>query len=61
MNFLRDLQRIVTQRQVTDSQGVITAYNRSGSMVGRYNPQSNRTVDRSGRVVGSGNQLSSLI
>ena len=33
----------------------------SGRLLGRYNPKTNVTIDRSGRLVGRGNLLAALI
>jgi len=60
MNLLKDIHRIVTQRQQTSGSGIVTATDRWGVRVGRYDPSTNRTYDRYGRLVGSGNLLASL-
>ena len=61
MNIIRDIFRTVTQRQSSSNSGVVTARDRFGIVVGRFDPNSNRTTDRHGRVIGHGNLLASLV
>lgn len=60
MALIKDRHGIVIQRQETQSDGTTYAYSRMGSLVGKYDPRTNRTTDRSGRVIGTGNLLASL-
>jgi hypothetical protein len=60
MALIKDRNGIVIQRQETQSDGMIYAYSRTGVLVGKYDPRTNRTTDRCGRVVGTGNLLASL-
>lgn len=56
----RDNQRTLIQRHVTSGSGSTLAYNRYGILLGKFDPKSNRTTNRWGKVVGTGNLLSAL-
>lgn len=56
----RDNRRTLVQRHVTSGSGSTLAYNRQGILLGKFDPKSNRTTNRLGKVVGTGNLLSSL-
>ncbi|MBQ8228938.1 MAG: hypothetical protein IJZ88_07995 [Clostridia bacterium] len=45
----------------TDSKGKQTAYNNRNEKIGCFDPKLNQTKNHSGRVIGHGNLLASLI
>lgn len=57
---IKDHKRVLTQRHVISGSGLTLAYNRRGVLLGKYDPKSNRTTNRLGRLIGTGNLLSAL-
>lgn len=61
MPVLRDETGRLIGRVFQDAGGVLIARDSTGKNVGEYDPSTDTTRDRTGRVVGRGNLLASLV
>ena len=58
---LRDRNGSLIGKVVTKSDGKQEIYDRFGSIHGKYDPKTNKTYDRRGSLVGTGNLLTTLL
>ena len=58
---LRDRNGKVLGRMMQCQDSIVKMYSRTGSYLGYYDPKDNKTYNRDGSIVGTGNLLATLI